>query len=126
MEAPCAFDGCSHPAAEGPWCWGHAKQQRLGKPLAELRDDSRTPKQVFLDAVLVWADVDAEDDEEFKRASDRLEKAALTWARWVLRGRKVSLGQVKRAVREANGNRTRAAQSLGVHRVTVWRVLQGM
>lgn len=81
-ERTCEIEGCSRPVESGTLCAAHRKRRYRGKPLNEpLRATHRAPKAELLDAVLAVADANAEDDAEWTRAWNALERAALALAR---------------------------------------------
>jgi hypothetical protein len=75
----CSVLDCDKPAERNGLCAGHRKRAQRGSTVAgQLADVNRSPREVLLDACLRYADAD--DDIEYKRASDTLLKAAESFA----------------------------------------------
>lgn len=124
----CAYPDCDHEAERGDLCEGHAKQRQQGRPLAPLRDDSRSPLELLCDAARDYADADSDDDEEWKRALTNLRKIVVSYAlrcaevvrelRPVGRPRKFSDERILEAI-EKGGSVRGAARILGISDGTV-------
>ena len=151
MAEVCSIDGCARPAARGGLCWGHLKRRQRGAVVdVELRPAAggqapvtlETSRGLFLDAVLAYADAPVDDDDEYRRALDRLEKAAVAFARRrttarvreslaqrkaagkpVGRPPRLQLAALRRAL-ELAGTVRGAAKVLRVSRVAVQRAMR--
>lgn len=88
---PCLVDGCLKPAGlrKGGYCEAHAKRRLRGQVVAEPIGAPRgghvlvTAESTWLlltEAALAYADADSDDEVDFRRATDRLRKAALSYA----------------------------------------------
>lgn len=82
MAGTCRVDDCLEPAARGDLCSGHVKRKQLDKvvnvPLGPRRE--RGHEWEFLcEAALHYADASDEDEVGFRRARDRLRKAAMRY-----------------------------------------------
>lgn len=78
----CEVEGCSRPIEQGTLCAAHRKRRYRGRPMSTpLRSDRRAPAEELLNAALALADASSEDDAEWARARNALERAALGFAR---------------------------------------------
>ena len=151
MADGCTIDGCTRPAARAGLCWGHLKRRQRGSTVGvELRPAAggqapvslETSRSLFLDAAVEYAHVEPDDDEAYHRALERLEKAAVAFARRkvtakaraALAARKaaglavgrppiVTLPALRRALRLGGGVRA-AARMLRVRRTTIQRAMR--
>lgn len=81
----CEATDCLRVVRHGRYCEAHAKRlQRDTVPLSAPVREARTPRQVFLDAVLRYAAADS--DEEFERADNTLYYAGRAYFSTVVRG----------------------------------------
>lgn len=124
----CQAPDCYRPTRGGrTYCDAHQKRLQRGQPLAPPLDetrnttglDTRTPREAFLDAVLKYANADA--DAEFKRAEYLLMK----WGRRYFRGApelRVDVREVASMVRRVGSIRG-AARELGISRNAIRRAL---
>lgn len=133
----CDFDGCQLPRAVDSLCAGHAKQLSQGKRLSPLRDSSRTPFDLLVDAAQRY--LDADTDVEFERARSLLRKQAVAFAVRLQRidpvefrahlgiqiGRppKVTREAIALAMMEPSSRRELAAR-LGVSLTTIKRIVK--
>lgn len=109
--------GCERSAKKVGMCWGHFKR-RLRNQDTDVQLTPRLSRLARLEEVaLTYAEADADDDEEWRRARENLRKAANMVGG---RPRKVSAKLVVELV-AAVGSIQRAAQQLGISRVTAWR-----
>lgn len=72
-------DVCGKPAERDGLCRAHRQQKYDGRPLSPLRVQGQTRLQMLRAAALAYADADGDDD--FARATNRLIKAAMRYAR---------------------------------------------
>lgn len=80
---PKACTWCQRPAARGELCWAHAGRRRRGTSMTRpVRPDTRGKKRHggLMEAALAYADADGSDAQAYRRAWDRLRKAALAYA----------------------------------------------
>ena len=137
----CRAEDCTNLSARDGLCWSHARRKREGASM-QLAKRPATPIERVREAALTYAEVDAEDDDAFRRADDNLRKAAIAYgAREVIdrirkglerrrqaglhvgRPRKVEPKAAIDAVTET-GSVQKAATKLGVSRYTVGRALR--
>lgn len=79
-QGDCTVDGCLRPARRSGLCWAHLWRRAHGRPLGDIREQGQTPKQVLLEAVYDFVDTDASDRRAWRKAWDRLRKAAVRYA----------------------------------------------
>lgn len=75
----CTVDDCLEEAFCKGLCQMHLKRQHRGASLGKPKQERTTPFRRLLDACLTYSD--AESDEDYARARDRVRKAALAYAR---------------------------------------------
>ena len=81
MGGYCEVDDCFRPAAKGRrLCWCHMKNKTRQVPLFADTPDRRKPWDLFVDAVIEFADAPSDDAEEFHRRKVNLRKTAKAWA----------------------------------------------
>lgn len=118
----CSACECENPAVRGGLCWAHDAQRRRGMKLRPL-NHYQGPAEHFWQAVLDYADADAEDDHAYRLAELRLKRAAVNFVlsqpglvrevRKAGRPREVSDEAIRGALAAA-GTASGAAQLLGM------------
>lgn len=125
----CQAPECYRPTRGGrTYCDAHQKRLQRGMSLSAPLDAThntsatqRTPREAFLDAVLKYANANAESDAEFKKAEYLLMK----WGRRHFRGPpelRVDVREVASMVRRVGSIRG-AARAMGISRNAVRRAL---
>jgi hypothetical protein len=78
-DQECAIDGCENPARRSRLCWAHAKRKTRGVVVdSVLAQRYESAWDRLAEAALTYADA-GDDDLSFRRAKDRLRKAALDY-----------------------------------------------
>jgi hypothetical protein len=99
-DGPCDFPDCDADAERGGYCWAHTKQgQRRDGRRTEVARRHESAWERLTEAAIAYAEADQDDD--FSRAKDRLAQAAKQY------GRK----QASALIREGMA----AARARGVH-----------
>lgn len=83
----CTVLDCEREEETAGLCSGHRKRLTRGLAVATPLRGNGSPWQRFQEAILAYADTDAEDDEQFQRNRIRLRKAGEAWALSLMRQR---------------------------------------
>ncbi|QSQ14061.1 hypothetical protein [Myxococcus landrumensis] len=81
LPSECTVDGCLRPARRGGLCWGHTKRHQRNMPGTDLLERGQSPKRVLLEAIWDLVEVDASDKQAWRKAWDRVRKAAVRYVK---------------------------------------------
>lgn len=124
--ATCSVSECDRPVARGGLCWGHIKARQRGSApeLGPPATEPVAPLERLREAAIDYREVDSEDDDAYRRADDRLRKAAKAYGRRGSGGRPPTV-DTQRAAKLAHEVGIRpAARQLGVSPWAVWRAMR--